>query len=111
MKTSIKEISLRVTDLEGIFKDFLIKIKQDYNIADIFYSDTTFEEFIRSFEYVMWILKFLIKSHKLFLTISTESERNNILNNPNNLTPSISQWFSHANNMIIYTDNLKTIIR
>ncbi len=111
MKTSIKEISLRVTDLEGIFKDFLIKIKQDYNIADIFYSDTTFEEFIRSFEYVMWILKFLIKSHKLFLTISTESERNNILNNLNNLTSSISQWFSHANNMIIYTDNLKTIIR
>lgn len=85
MKTIIKEISLRVTELEKIFNGFVVQIKQNYDIADIFYSDTTFEEFITSLEYVMRILKFLIESHNLFLTITTESERADILNNLSNL--------------------------
>ena len=85
MKTTIKEISLRVTELEEIFNRFVVQSKQNYDSVDIFYSDTTFEEFIKSFEYVMRILRFLTKSHNLFLTITTESERTDILNNLSNL--------------------------
>lgn len=111
MKTIIKEISLRVTELEKIFNGFVVQIKQNYDIADIFYSDTTFEEFITSLEYVMRILKFLIESHNLFLTITTESERADILNNLSNLISYMPRWVTYANDIIIYTDRLKTIIR
>lgn len=111
MKTTIKEISLRVTELEKIFNRFVVQSKQNYDSVDIFYSDTTFEEFIKSFEYVMRILRFLTKSHNLFLTITTESERTDILNNLSNLISYMPRWVTYANDIIIYTDRLKTIIR
>ena len=111
MKTTIKEISLRVTELEKIFNRFVVQSKQNYDSVDIFYSDTTFEEFIKSFEYVMRILRFLTKSHNLFLTITTESERTDILNNLSNLISCMPRWVTYANDIIIYTDRLKTIIR
>ncbi|ATU05316.1 hypothetical protein BKN14_02565 [Candidatus Gracilibacteria bacterium HOT-871] len=111
MKTTIKEISLRVTELEKIFNRFVVQSKQNYDSVDIFYSDTTFEEFIKSFEYVMRILRFLTKSHNLFLTITTESERTDILNNLSNLISYMPRGVTYANDIIIYTDRLKTIIR
>ena len=77
MLKSIEEISGSLKRLESAYINFQ-KNENYRNDSDIVINELSFSNFIADVSFLIQQFRYLIKSHKVFMAISTYNERNNI---------------------------------
>jgi hypothetical protein len=85
MLKTIKEISDSFGKLETAFINFQ-KGENYRNNSDIVINELSFSNFIADVSFLIQQFRYLIKSHNVFMVISTYNERNNIREQLDNLS-------------------------